>query len=47
MGLPSCSELPSGLPGNMISGAAGEAARPDLARGLVARAAFKMHLVDP
>ena len=47
MGLSSCTELPSGLPGSIISDAAGEAAKPDLTRGLVARAAFRMHLVDP
>ncbi len=47
MGLLRCSELPSGLPGSIISAAAGEAAMPDLARGFVARAALKMHLVDP
>lgn len=39
--------LTMGLPGSIISDAAGEAAEPDLTRGLVARAAFRMHLVDP
>lgn len=43
-GLPSCSELPSGLPGN-TGAAEGAAAWLDVA--LVASAAFRMHLVEP
>lgn len=45
-GLPSCLELPSGLPGS-TGAAGGRAASPDLALALVANAAFRMHLVEP